>query len=89
MTGFTQMKSSMGEVKNRGVELTLQSVNIQTEDWNWQTSLTFWLNRNKLTHLYGDDLDGDGIEDDDIGKSRFIGYSMGSNYNYFFDVIWQ
>lgn len=82
MTGFTQMKSSMGEIKNKGVEITLQSVNIQTEDWNWQTSLTFWLNRNKLTHLYGDDLNGDGIEDDDIGNNLFIGHSIHSIYGY-------
>lgn len=89
MTGFTQMKSSMGEIKNRGVELTLQSVNIQTEDWNWQTSLTFWLNRNKLTHLYGDDLNGDGIEDDDIGNNLFIGHSIHSIYGYKQDGIVQ
>lgn len=82
MTGFTTMKSSMGEVKNRGVEMTFSSVNIQTKDWNWKTSLTFWLNRNKLTHLYGDDLDGDGIEDDDIGNNLFIGHSIHSIYGY-------
>ncbi|MDB8957018.1 SusC/RagA family TonB-linked outer membrane protein, partial [Parabacteroides merdae] len=53
MTGFKNMKSSMGQVNNRGVELTIRSVNIDTQDWYWTTNLTFWLNRNKLIHLYG------------------------------------
>ena len=33
MTGFKNMKSSMGQVNNRGVELTIPSVNIDTQDW--------------------------------------------------------
>ena len=89
MTGFTSMYSSMGEVQNRGLELTVRSVNIQNEDWNWETSVTFWLNRNKLKHLYGEDLDGDGKEDDDIGNSLFIGYSIHAIYGYKQDGIVQ
>lgn len=41
MTGFKNMKSSMGQVNNRGVELTIRSVNIDTQDWYWTTNLTF------------------------------------------------
>lgn len=82
MTGFKNMKSSMGQVNNRGVELTIRSVNIDTQDWYWTTNLTFWLNRNKLIHLYGEDLDGDGREDDDISNSRFIGKPLGAIYGY-------
>ena len=48
MTGFKDMKSSMGQVNNRGVELSVRSVNIDTQDWHWTTGVTFWLNRNKL-----------------------------------------
>lgn len=89
MTGFTSMKSSMGEVRNRGVEMTVRSVNIQTEELTWNTSLTFWLNRNKLKHLYGEDLNGDGKEDDDLGNSLFIGHSIHSIYGYKQDGIVQ
>lgn len=89
MTGFNEMKSSMGEVRNRGVEMTLRSVNVQTKDWNWSTSLTFWLNRNHLNRLYGEDLDGDGKEDDDIGNNLFIGQSIHSIYGYKQDGIVQ
>ncbi len=89
MTGFTQMKSTMGEVANRGVELNIHSVNVQTRDWRWDSNLTFWLNRNKLIHLYGDDMDGDGKEDDDLGNNLFIGHSIHSVFGYKVDGIVQ
>ncbi|MDR2042063.1 MAG: TonB-dependent receptor [Tannerella sp.] len=89
MTGFEQMKSSMGEIGNTGVELTLRTVNIENRDLTWTTGLTFWLNRNKLIHLYGDDIDGDGREDDDVGNSRFIGKSLGAIYGWVQDGIVQ
>lgn len=89
MTGFKQMKSSMGQVNNRGVELTVRTVNVDTKDWMWMTNVTFWLNRNELVHLYGDDLDGDGKEDDDISNSRFIGKPIGAIYGYMQDGIVQ
>lgn len=89
MTGFKKIKSSMGQVNNRGIELTVRSVNIEKQDFRWATSVTFWMNRNKLTHLYGDDLDGDGKEDDDISNSRFIGKPLGAIYGYVQDGIVQ
>lgn len=82
MTGFGKMLSSMGEVKNRGVEATIRSVNIQNKELTWSSGLTFWLNRNKVIHLYGEDLDGDGKEDDDIGNGLFIGKARNSIFGY-------
>ena len=32
MTGFDYMKSTMGEVANRGVEFSIHSVNIENKD---------------------------------------------------------
>lgn len=89
MTGFKTIKSSMGQIDNSGVELTLRTVNIEKPDLTWITGVTFWLNRNKLTHLYGEDLDGDGKEDDDISNSRFIGKPLGAIYGYVQDGIVQ
>lgn len=89
MTGFKTMFSSMGEVKNRGVEATIRSINIKGNDFEWSSNFTFWLNRNKLVHLYGEDLNHDGKEDDDIGNSLFIGESIHSIYGYQQDGIVQ
>jgi TonB-linked SusC/RagA family outer membrane protein len=89
MTGFTSMYASMGQVNNTGVDITLRSVNIENKDWTWITGVTAWKNNNKLVHLYGDDLDGDGKEDDDIANSLFIGKSLGAIYGYKQDGVVQ
>ncbi|SFU27253.1 TonB-linked outer membrane protein, SusC/RagA family [Porphyromonadaceae bacterium KHP3R9] len=89
MTGFKTIKSSLGQINNRGVEITLRTMNITKQDFTWMTGVTFWLNRNKLAHLYGEDLDGDGKEDDDISNSRFIGKPLGAIYGYVQDGIVQ
>ncbi|WP_195280571.1 TonB-dependent receptor [Parabacteroides johnsonii] len=82
MSGFKTIKTSMGQVNNTGIEATVRTVNIQNKDWHWSTSFTFWKNLNKLVHLYGEDLDGDGREDDDVASSLFIGKSLGAIYGY-------
>lgn len=82
MIGFTKINTSLGQVNNKGVELMINSTNMETKDFRWTSALTFWLNRNILAKLYGDDLNGDGIEDDDIGSNRFIGKSLGAIYGY-------
>ncbi|MDR1097959.1 MAG: TonB-dependent receptor [Tannerella sp.] len=89
MTGFKTIKTSLGQVDNNGVELTVRSINIKSKDLTWNTSLTFWKNNNILRKLYGEDKDGDGKEDDDIASSLFIGKSLGSIYGYEQDGIVQ
>src|SRR5690606_30575837 len=74
MSGFNTMKASMGQVDNNGVEVTARSINVKNKNgWSWESSVNAWKNRNKLVHLYGEDLDGDGKEDDDITNNLFIG----------------
>jgi len=82
MTGFKQMMTSMGQVNNTGIEATVRTINVQKSDLTWSTTLTFWKNFNKLVSLYGDDLDGDGREDDDLANGLFIGKSLDAIYGY-------
>jgi len=80
MTGFTTILSSLGQVDNKGIELTIRSVNYQSKDWKWNSTLTFWKNRNKVVHLDGPDKTG--VEQDNIANSLFIGHSLGAIYGY-------
>ena len=89
MTGFKTILTSMGQVNNAGVEFTLRSVNVKNKNLTWSTSVTYWKNKNKLIHLYGEDKNGDGKEDDDIASSLFIGKSLGAIYGYEQDGIVQ
>ena len=88
-TGFQTILSSLGRVDNKGIEVNLSTTNISTNDFTWSSNLTYWKNRNVLARLYGDDLDGDGKEDDDIGNSLFIGESLGAIYGYEYDGVVQ
>lgn len=81
MTGFTTILTSLGEIDNHGIELTVRSVNYQSKDWKWNTSVTFWQNRNKVAHLYGKDPIT-GKEQDDLVNNLFIGKSLGAIYGY-------
>lgn len=89
MTGFGSVWANVGQVKNRGVEVTLSSVNIQHPNFRWTTDVTFSRYRNEITHLYGTDKDGDGKEDDDVGNRWFIGHPINSFYGYQTDGIYQ
>lgn len=45
---------NMGAILNRGVEFTLNSVNIEKRDFSWTSSLVFSLNNNKVQRLNTD-----------------------------------
>ena len=43
---------NVGALTNKGIEITLNTVNISKPHFTWKTSLMFSLNRNKVTKLY-------------------------------------
>ena len=88
-TGFSSIFSSLGQVDNRGVEISLRSNIIDTKDFKWSSGVSFWQNRNKVAKLYGDDLDDDGVEDDDIANSLFVGKPLGAIYGYEYTGVVQ
>lgn len=81
-TGFSNVTANLGEVLNRGLEVTLNTVNIQTNNLRWTTSFNFSTNHNEITKLYG------GITEN-IGNKLFVGKPVQANYDYKFDGIWQ
>ena len=89
ITGFTSIMSNVGEIKNRGFELTLNTQNIKTRDFEWTTQFNLSMNRNEITKLAGLDTDGDGKEDDLTSSSLFIGESLSAIYDYTVDGIYQ
>jgi TonB-linked SusC/RagA family outer membrane protein len=73
--GITAIDATMGQVNNWGLEVTLSTVNMKTSDFEWSSSLTYYMNRNKLKELYGDG-------NDDISNSLFLDKSLGAIYGY-------
>jgi len=78
-------------VRNKGIELLLNSKIISTDKFSWDLTLTYTKNTNSIESINGQ------TELDDIGNGLFIGESIGvagengnrSNYNYVFDGIVQ
>ncbi|MBI0398366.1 TonB-dependent receptor [Cyclobacterium marinum] len=89
MTGFSSIISSLGQVDNRGIEISLRTTNISNKNFTWTSGLMFWKNRNKLVELYGDDNDGDGVEDDDLSNGLFIGKPLNGIYGYVYNGVVQ
>jgi len=89
VVGFANVQSNLGEVDNKGFELSLNSTNIANRNFRWTTAFNFSLNRNKIAHLYGNmvnvtDADGHVIgqqEASDIPNKWFIGHPI--------DAVWD
>lgn len=53
--GFLSAYKNVGSVSNSGIELTLNTVNIQTSDFSWDSSFNISFNRNKVLSLNEDE----------------------------------
>ena len=87
-TGFGSITTNLGEVTNTGFEITLNSVNIDRENFKWNTSVGFSYNKNKIKHLYYE-YNEDGTEMDDTSNGWFIGKPVGEIWYWETDGIWQ
>lgn len=58
-SGFATQLKNIGNLKNKGIEFTINSTNIQTKNFRWTTSLNFGANKNRITNLGGQVLGTD------------------------------
>ena len=84
ITGFSTIPTNLGEVANEGLEVSVTSYNVQTEDFQWKSTVNFSTNKNEIVTILGRDDDGDGIEDDLITTNgRLIpGQSIQTIFDY-------
>lgn len=96
-TGFASITTNLGQVDNNGVEITLNSSNIDTKDFKWDTNFNFAYNKNTIKHLYytyEEVMDENGKvigtkESDDRSNGWFIGKSINEIWDYKVTGIWQ
>ncbi len=81
-TGYSISWDNVGKTENKGIEIVLNTANIISKDFNWNTDLTFTLNREKIKEL------ADGT-DRDISNSWFVGYPIKTHYGLKKLGIWQ
>lgn len=94
---FDWVWDNLGEVQNKGVEISLNTINLSSGNFEWRSMINFQLNRNKIISLYGDmvdvfDSEGNVVgqkEADDIQNRWFIGRAIDEVWDIPTDGIWQ
>lgn len=52
-SGYTVVTENIGNMENRGLELSINTTNVNTGDFIWSTTFNFTANRNKVLKLHG------------------------------------
>jgi TonB-linked SusC/RagA family outer membrane protein len=89
-SGYTSFLRNAGQTQNRGIEISLTTVNLRAKNpgaFEWSTDWNFTVNRERLLDL--NLYNADGSKRDDIGNQRFIGQPLYVIYDYRFQGIWQ
>ncbi len=82
ITGFEKIWDNVGSLKNQGLELSLNTINVKNVDFEWSTSLTFSTNKNEI-------IDIDGSKQDNPGNQWFIGEDITTHWEYELAGYWQ
>lgn len=82
VNGYNSVYQNIGKTSNKGIELSLNTINISKTNFYWKTNFTFSLNRNMIEELYGDNQD-------DLGNRWFIGEPVNVIYDFKQLGIWQ
>nr|WP_294876030.1 TonB-dependent receptor [uncultured Pedobacter sp.] len=61
-SGYASIFSNVGSMENKGIEFSVNSTNIKTDDFSWSTTFNISVNKNKVLALAsGDIFSGNGV----------------------------
>jgi TonB-linked SusC/RagA family outer membrane protein len=80
--GFGGFTTNVGETQNTGIELTINTVNIDRGGFQWTSDFIFNRNRESIVSLANGKVD-------DVGAGRFIGQPLSVFFDYKKIGIWQ
>lgn len=52
VTGFSTVQVNWASMRNRGIEFSLSSINIDSKDFRWSTNVNFGYNKNEVLEVY-------------------------------------
>lgn len=89
-TGYSSILSNVGRIDNKGIELFLNTVNIDTKDFKWESNITFSSMRNKVKDLGGIDeiIVGAGYTHVEQVAIRKPGLPLNSYYGWEVAGVW-
>lgn len=94
-SGYPSIMKNAGEVQNRGLEISLTTVNILKRNFEWTTNFNISFNRNKVLKLYDDTrqmFTTVGFFSAYKASPTYlaqVGRPMGMFYGYVFDGVYQ
>jgi TonB-linked SusC/RagA family outer membrane protein len=81
--GFNFFSNNVGQTRNKGIELGLTTVNVNTKNgFKWTTDFQFTKNKEEIVSLYNGKVD-------DLGNRWFIGYPLNTYFDWKKEGIWQ
>jgi len=81
-SGYTEVWQNVGQTRNTGVELSLQTIIVSNSKFNWSTSISFNYNKNEIVKLFN------GTQDSPSNK-WFIGQPIDVEWVTKYDGVWQ
>ncbi|MEP7324013.1 MAG: TonB-dependent receptor, partial [Saprospiraceae bacterium] len=81
-TGFNSVTRNVGHTRNKGIEINVSTVNVNTNSFKWSTDLSFTKNKEAIVELYNGKVD-------DLGNRWFIGQPLNTYFDYKKVGIWQ
>ena len=94
-TGVSSGYRNVGELENKGLEVTVRTTNVQTKKFRWTTNFNIAFNRNKVTSLNAGQrniITNIGFTNPYDGVSPYIsvlGQSVGLMYGLIWDGVYQ
>lgn len=79
LTGYDNVIGNYGNMTNRGLDIGIQSVNIQHPHFSWSSSLIFNYNKNKLTLLHETTPATGAVM---VHTERVVGYPLHTRFAY-------
>ncbi|HKJ78754.1 MAG TPA: hypothetical protein VKA10_04440, partial [Prolixibacteraceae bacterium] len=89
LTGFEEITTNVGSLKNSGFDLSVNTINVQTSDFRWTTSLNASYNQNEIVSLTGELVDVVDENGNVIGQEEPNDYDNGWFIGENKDVIWN
>lgn len=104
ITGFNSVTTNVGNLKNTGFDLSINTINIDKGDFLWTSNLNVHFNKNKIISLTGEKivdtdeqgnpvLDSNGnpkmVEPNDTDNGWFIGQDKDVIWDYEIDGVYQ
>lgn len=91
-TGYTKQYQNVGEMRNRGWEFTVNTVNVHTKDFQWTTDLNLSFNKSKVLSLEKEQNEKTfsvgGNRSGTLTYYAVVGERLGDMYGYVYDGIY-